>query len=355
MYSGFDLGRIGANDRVLRAFRPFVERGWELARVSIVQREQYRLYTASGEVTAQAAGALLYHLEDPAHWPAVGDWVAVQRVDDSQAVVQAVLPRATVFSRRAPGAAEEQQVMAANVDVALIVCSLDHDFSLRRIERYLTLVRDSGSEPVIILNKIDLCQNVAALMQQVRSIAGAARILAISAPAPDCVDSILEIAAAHRTLALVGSSGVGKSTLVNTLLGASKQSVQPVRETDSKGRHTTTHRELLPLPGGGAIIDTPGMRELQLWASEASLDEAFDEIAQLAEHCRYHDCTHTVDEGCAVRDAIDPARYQSFLKLRSEIAFHERKTDVRAALALKQRWKAIHKASRGSKPRAPGA
>ena len=346
MHSGFDLGRIGANDHVLRASRPFVERGWELARVSIVQREQYRLYTASGEVSAQAAGALLYRLEDPAQWPAVGDWVAVQRVDDSQAVVHAVLPRATVFARRAPGAAEEQQVIAANVDAALIVCSLDNDLSLRRIERYLTLVRESEAEPVIVLNKTDLCANVAAAVDHVRSVAGVARVIAIRAQTPDCVDPILEIAGGLRTLALVGSSGVGKSTLVNTLLGTSKQAVQPVREADSKGRHTTTHRELLPLPGGGAIIDTPGMRELQLWASEASLGEAFDEIAQLAAHCRYRDCTHTVDEGCAVHGAVDEARYQSFLKMRAEIAFHERKTDIREALALKQRWKAIHKAAR---------
>ncbi len=355
MQKSFDLSSIGATADVVRSFEQFTARGLELARVSVVHREQYRLYTASGEVKAEAIGALLYRLENRAHWPAVGDWVAIQRTGAAEAMVHAVLPRSTLFSRRAPGARDEEQVIAANVDIALIVSSLDHDFSLRRIERYVTLTRESGAEPVIVLNKADICKDVASAVSQVQTVAGTARVLAISAINAACVEPILEIVSSRYTVALLGSSGVGKSTLTNTLLGESRQAVREVREQDSKGRHTTTHRELLPLPGGGALIDTPGMRELQLWASESSLEQAFDDIAQLALGCRFHDCSHTVDEGCAVRDAVPADRYNSFLKMRAELAYLDRKTDIVAALELKRRWKAVHKAHRGGKPRGPGA
>ncbi len=354
MKDSLDLTSIGATAQVRRDFHPFEARGLVLARVSVVHGEQYRIYTEQGEMPAEAIGALLYRTERSA-WPAVGDWVAVQPVGPAaapeQAMIHAVLPRRTMFSRRAAGDREQEQVIAANVDLALIVCGLDQDFNVRRIERYLTLAHASGANAAIVLNKSDLCPDVSARIGETVRIAGGAPVIAISARSANGIEPVLRLLGPGTTIALIGSSGVGKSTLVNQLLGVERQPVQEVRASDSRGRHTTTYRELLPLPLGGALIDTPGMREIQLWAGPDSLDSTFAEIAELAAGCRYRDCSHGVEDGCAVRAAIeagdlDPARWQSYAKLRAEIAWHERQTDVHAAQAQKQKWKAIHKAMR---------
>lgn len=356
----FDLATIGASAAVYRDWEPHAGRGFILGRVSVVHRDQYRLYTAYGEVRAEAIGALLYNAEDGSVLPAVGDWVAAQWIGPGEAsvgasvpaMIHAVLPRRTVFSRRAAGNRHREQVIAANIDRVLIVCGLDGDFNIRRIERYLTLSHESGAEAVVVLNKADLCPEVSARIQEVTQIARGAPVICVSALSREGIAPVLRFVANNQTLALLGSSGVGKSTLVNQLLGEERQSVQEVRESDSRGRHTTTYRELLPLPGGGALIDTPGMRELQLWAGQDTLDFAFDDIAELGRECRFRDCAHTVEDGCAVQAAIlsgtlDPERFESYKKLRAEIAWHERKTDVLAAQAVKRRWKNVHKAMRG--------
>ena len=354
MQDSFDLTTICATDAWFEAFQPYAARGLLLGRVSVAHGDRYRLYTARGEMTAEAIGALLFRTERSA-WPVVGDWVAAQPVgpDEAplQAMIHAVLPRRTMFSRRAAGDREQEQVMAANIDLALIVCGLDGDFNVRRIERYLTLAHASGVDAAIVLNKSDVCADLAVRLVEAASVAGSAPVVAITARSPEGIDPVLRLVRPGLTVALLGSSGVGKSTLVNQLLGVERQLVREVRESDSRGRHTTTYRELVPLPQGGALIDTPGMRELQLWAGQDSLDSTFAEIAALAAGCRFRDCSHVVEEGCAVQAAIEAgeleaSRWESYRKLRAEIAWHARQTDVQAAQAQKKKWKAIHKAMR---------
>jgi ribosome biogenesis GTPase / thiamine phosphate phosphatase len=305
-----------------------------------------------GKSGRRQSGLLFNRALNRSELPAVGDWVAVQPVGPGDGMVHAVMPRRTVFSRRAAGDREEEQIIAANVDLILIVCGLDHDFNPRRIERYMALARESGAEAAIVLNKSDICVAAEERVAEAVRVSGGTPVIAISARSGKGTDLIRGMIGYGTTVALTGSSGAGKSTLMNHLLGEDRQRVQEVRETDNRGRHTTTHRELVPLPGGGALIDSPGMRELQLWAGMESLDSAFDEIAALSARCRFRDCTHMVEIGCAVRGAVEggelePARWESYRKMRAEIAWHERKSDIHAALAEKQRWKAIHKAMRG--------
>jgi len=338
------LEQIGADAGVREAFRRQAAAGSELGRVSFAVHEQFRVLVEAGECEAAVTGKLRWREA----LPAAGDWVAARRVDSTLALIEAVLPRRTQFSRRAAGRAVEEQVIAANIDVAAIVCGLDRDFNLRRIERYLVLVRESGAEPVIVLNKADLSSAVGAAIGAVEQIAAGARVVALSAR-----ESIEPLAALvrGRTAALLGSSGVGKSTIVNGLLGETRQPTRAVRPDDSRGRHTTTNRMLLPLPGGGAIIDNPGMRELQLWATEEALADTFEEIAALADSCRFADCTHDAEPGCAVRaglesGAVDPARWQSYRKLQGELRYQALQEDPRAQRARKQQWKAVHKSLR---------
>ncbi len=347
----FDLKAIGASDDVLEHFHVSATRGLTLGRVSAVNRDQYRLYTEHGERTAEAIGALLYRAPDSAALPAVGDWVAAQLIDRETAMIHDVLPRRTKFSRRASGNREVEQIVASNIDLILVVCGLDQDFNLRRVERYLTLSLESGAEAAVVLNKSDVCAELGARLEETRRISRGARVVAISAISGQGISDVAELIGNQRTVALLGSSGAGKSTLVNQLLGEERQQVQEVRESDSRGRHTTTRRELIPLPGGGALIDTPGMRELQLWATQESLDSTFTDIAELSLSCRFRDCKHAGEKGCAVAEALadgslEMARWESYCKLRAEIRWHERQTDAGAARAEKQRWKAIHKEMR---------
>jgi ribosome biogenesis GTPase len=342
------LEQLGADVRVRELFRPYEAAELELGRVSFAAHEQYRVYLEQGEYEAAPAGRLRW--EDVL--PAVGDWVAARNVGSGLALMEAVLPRRTQFSRRAAGTAHHEQVIATNVDLALVVCGLDGDFNLRRLERYLVLGHESGGETAVILNKADLCDDIAARMEAVARIAPAAQVVPLSAQ--QSVEPLRELVRG-RTVVLLGSSGAGKSTIANGLLGDERLATRAVRASDSRGRHTTTSRMLLPLPGGGAIIDTPGMRELQLWAGEDSLDEVFSEITALAEGCRFSDCTHTGEPGCAVAEAlargdIDASRWDSFRKLGAELRHRQTAQDIPASLAERRKWKAIHKTIR-SHPR----
>lgn len=312
------------------------------ARVCAAAQEHYFLRFEDGaESDAVPAGALRWSAE----LPAVGDWVRARRADATLALIETVEPRANCISRQRPGA-QGEQVLAANIDLIAVVMGLDGDFNLRRLERYLVQAAASGAEVLVVLNKTDVCDDWPARLTAVQAIANNA--LAISAQqsvAP------LRNAVHGRTVVLLGSSGAGKSTITNALLGETRHTTQPVREADSRGRHTTTRRMLFDLPGGGALIDTPGLRELALWAGEDSVEEVFDSIATLARQCRFHDCTHNGEPACAVADALaagelDPARWTSYRKLLAEARYHERSTDQRAAAENKRKWKAIHKSLR---------
>jgi ribosome biogenesis GTPase len=325
-----DLTSLGWNEHFAQAAAAFVADGLEPARVISEHKHAYELISAEGELTGELLGRLLRGGARAAR-PAVGDWVMVERQagERERAKIHAVLPRRTCFSRRAAGEKIEEQVVAANIDTVFLVNGLDADFNPRRIERYLALARGSGAEPVILLNKADLCAEAAERVAAIRALAGGATVLALSAARGDGVDALTPWLGRGRTVALLGSSGVGKSTLVNALLGEERQETGEVREHDDRGKHTTTRREIIPLPGGALLVDTPGMRELQLWDSaREGMGAAFPDVLALAAGCRFRDCRHDSEPGCAVRAAADggslePARFASYLKLRAELEARE--------------------------------
>jgi len=327
-------------------FEPFTASGWVPARVIAQFRGGYRLAAECGELWGEPSGAYLARAEG---LPAVGDWTAIApRPAENAATIHAVLPRKSQFSRKAAGRTTTEQVAAANVDTVFLVTGLDGDFNLRRIERYLTAAWDSGATPVIVLNKADACAALAAAVEAAESVAMGVPVLAVSAQDGTGVDALAAHLRPGKTAAFLGSSGVGKSSLINRLVGSARMATSAVRADDSRGRHTTTHRELIQVPGGGLLLDTPGMRELQLWADEASLEQTFGDIAALAANCRFRDCTHGEEPGCAVRAAresgqLDPARWSSYVKLRKELQFLERRQDQSLQQVEKAKWKQIHK------------
>ncbi|MFC1939691.1 ribosome small subunit-dependent GTPase A [Chloroflexota bacterium] len=292
-------------------------------------------------------------------YPAVGDWVVIQPlVDEQKGIIHAVLPRKSKFSRKVAGERTEEQIVSANVDTVFIVSGLDggRNFNLRRIERYLTLAWGSGATPVIVLNKMDLCPDVDIYIRSVEDIAPSIAVHPVSAKERIGLDVLRNYLTKGNTAAFLGSSGVGKSALINALLGEEKQVIGEVRQDDRMGRHTTTKRELILLPSGGIVIDTPGMREIQMWAGEEDLQGAFHDIEILAKRCRFSDCSHNVESGCAVRASIDrgdldPARLESYRKLQNELNYLASREKHSARLYEKLKWKKIAKWSKELKNR----
>jgi ribosome biogenesis GTPase len=329
----FDLNALGWSPS---RSKEFAERasGLAPARVAAQHRGGYLVYTEDGERPAEIAGRLRHAALVPADLPVVGDWVAVEDGPGfATAIVHDVLTRATAFSRKAAGE-ESEQVVAANVDVVFIVSAFGGDLNLRRLERYLASGWESGAEPVIVLNKSDLADNPEAGATEVEAVAFGVPVHLVSCLDGAGIEALEPYLAGSRTAALLGSSGVGKSSLLNRLLGWERQLVQATRG-DGKGRHTTTHRELVPLPGGGLVLDTPGMRELGLWAAGAGVDEIFADVVDLAATCRFADCAHETEPGCAVRAALAEGRLteerlESYRKLQRELRRQELKADPRA-------------------------
>lgn len=324
------------------------------ARVCLEHKHSYRVIAENGEWLATVSGLYAYEAFNRTEFPAVGDWVLVEKMDgENRAIIHKLLNRKSQFSRKIAGREIEEQLVATNVDFVLLVMSLNADFNVRRLERYLVAAWDSGATPIIVLTKADLCEDVDVYLKKAEAVAMGVDIFVTSSYTGEGIEKIRAFFKDGVTGAILGSSGAGKSTLTNALYGDEKMEVSDIREDDAKGRHTTTHRELVLLPGGGCLIDTPGMRELQLWDQGESLSSSFQDVEDLASHCRYRDCTHKSEPGCAVVQAIDDgelenSRLQSYFKLQKELAFIERKTNTQAKLAEQRKWKQI---SKGQKKR----
>jgi ribosome biogenesis GTPase len=338
-------------------FIPHADQGLTPARVALEYNRFYRLYAASGELTAELAGRVRHQASNRSELPAVGDWVAVRvRPDEETATIQAVLPRESRFSRKVAGRVADEQVVAANVDTVFLVSALDNELNPRRIERYLTVAWESGAQPVVLLNKADLAANADAMRDEIQSVAGAVPVHAVSSRYGDGIEVLTRYLRPGETIALLGSSGVGKSTLINRLLGADQLKTGDVRSGDSKGRHTTIHRELILLPGGSILMDTPGMREIQLWDASEGLQTSFADVEEFAEICFFPNCGHQNEPGCAVREAVeegrlDPERVESYLKLQQELHHLALRQDHRAQHAERQRVKSITRLANRHQPR----
>ncbi|MBU7006069.1 ribosome small subunit-dependent GTPase A [Phosphitispora fastidiosa] len=339
--TGNNLNDIGLSERFIREAAMY-DNNLHLARVSAQHKDMYRVITESGEMWAEISGKLAYSASVNDDYPVVGDWVLVDRTEDTagHAVIRHILTRKSCFSRKAAGTGQELQKIAANIDTVFICMSLNNDFNVRRIERYLAIAWDSMAVPVIVLTKSDLCDDLPARLRDLEAAAAGVDVVVTTSMSGDGYTGISQYLQKGRTIAFIGSSGVGKSTLINRMMGEQMLATKEIRD-DDKGRHTTTHRQLLVLPeGDGVVIDTPGMREIQL--AGADLSRSFADIEELAAKCRFRDCEHEAEPQCAVKKAVEDGtlsaeRLENYKKLQREMVFEERKSTMSAAQAEKQK------------------
>jgi ribosome biogenesis GTPase / thiamine phosphate phosphatase len=349
------LAALGWTDELEAAFIPYVERGFMPARVVAEHRGGYYVRSELGDRLAQARG----RLRDDELWggmPAVGDWVVVCDAPGERFAIEALLPRRTKVSRKTPWLKAEEHILVANVDTVLLVTGLDQDFNPRRLERYLTAAWDSGADPVIVLTKLDVCDDPEKV-DEAESVAVGVPVHPVSNVTGEGIDAVRQLLEPAKTFVLLGSSGTGKSTLANRLAGRTVMETGGLRN-DGRGRHTTRHRQLLVMPDGAILIDTPGLRELQIW--EGDIDSAFADIAELAAQCRFNDCAHSTEPECAVREALetgelDEGRWTNYVKLQRELRSIEARSSHRLQRELKSRWRARARETRrarryGGKP-----
>lgn len=327
----------GWDERWAAAFAAGPGRGLVPARVIEEQRGLFGVATAGGEATARTTGAMRHKAAGRGELPAVGDWIAAESGGQGKTLtVRHILERRTKLSRKAAGEQLEEQVIAANLDTVFVMTALNEDFNVRRLERFLTVCRESGAETVVLLNKLDACPDPDPFLEEAKTVAAGAAVLALSAADGRRTEELARWVKPGRTVGFVGTSGVGKSTLVNRLLGSERMRTAATRASDERGRHTTTHRELFLLPGGGVLLDTPGMREMQFWDADRGLAKTFEEIDALASSCRFKDCAHDKEPGCAVKAGVDsgavtPARLEAWRKLMAEL-------DARRTREMKRNW-----------------
>ena len=321
------------------------------ARITAEHRGSFRALTDDGELDALITGRMSYEAAGREELPTVGDWVRLERIDDRQGVIREIEPRRSAFVRKVAGFESEAQVVAANVDTVFVVEALDPGPNVRRIERYLTVAWESGAVPVVVLTKSDIAEDVADSLAAIQSRTPGVEVHAVSAVTGEGVDALIALLGNEGTAATLGPSGAGKSSLINAMAGSEVMATNAVR-WDGKGRHTTTHRQLIFLPTGGAIIDTPGMRELQLWDGDEGIEQSFSDIAEYAAQCKFNDCAHASEPGCAVRAALESGdlshdRFESYNKQLRELAAIARKKDKKLANAEAKKWKQITREMKG--------
>lgn len=353
--SKFSLNHYGYNDFFIKQQETFTDKNLIPARIISEHKGQYQIITEWGEKSAKLKGSYIYTVQNNEDFPCVGDFVMIDYNNKGEALIYALFERKSKFSRlRSKGRSENrmssEQVVAANFDYVFIMVSINHNLNLRRIERYLTASWQSGATPVIVLTKADLC-NDKSIIHSVENIALGVDIHLISTFTGEGMESLNRYFVQGKTTVFLGSSGVGKSTLVNALMGTDIMKINDIREDDSKGRHTTTYRQLIILPSGGMVVDTPGMRELALWEADDVLSNTFSDIESYALMCRFRDCTHRNEPGCVVREVLKNGtlpieRYESYLKLKKEIQYVESKSNRQIAEQIKKRNKDIAKFSK---------